>query len=292
MVTLQQLRYFRELAKSCHLTRTAEKLYITQTTLSNTIINLEKQLGIKLFDRVGRGIQLSEAGKQYFKYVNEALISLDNAQTVIDDFKKTDDQSVSVAMNSSNVWTEMIHGFRNRYRSYSLRQIDCDKALFHEMLINQEIDFVIAGSDDIPMAGLKQRFLREEKLYLCVSKDNPLAQRESIVLADAKDESFIILPQTTCFRGYCDRLFQKAGIEYKVAAECDYMLRGKLVEAGFGVAITTHISRIRNMLGENVVYIPIVDDFACRPISLIWNPQHYLSRAARDFMDYIAETVV
>jgi len=52
MVTLQQLYYFSELAKHGHLTRTAEKLYITQTTLSNTIINLEKQLGVKLFDRV------------------------------------------------------------------------------------------------------------------------------------------------------------------------------------------------------------------------------------------------
>ena len=66
MVTLQQLRYFRELAATGHLTQTAERLYITQTTLSNTIINLEKQLGVKLFDRVGRTLQLNEAGRLYF----------------------------------------------------------------------------------------------------------------------------------------------------------------------------------------------------------------------------------
>ena len=119
MVTLQQLKYFRELAKTCHLTRTAERLYITQTTLSNTIINLENQIGIKLFNRVGRNIQLSDAGKQYYKYVNEALIALENAQTAIDDFKENDRQNISVAMNSSNVWNEMIHGFRNKYRNGS-----------------------------------------------------------------------------------------------------------------------------------------------------------------------------
>ena len=292
MITLQQLRYFRELAKTCHLTRTAEKLYITQTTLSNTIINLEKQLGIKLFDRVGRGMQLSEAGKHYFKYVNEALISLDNAQTALDDFKEKDNQSVSVAMNSSIVWGDMIHDFRRLYGSYNIRQIDCDKALFHEMLLNQEIDFVIAGVGDIPLLGLKHKVLREEKLYLCVSKDHPLSEKKSIYLSDAKDESFIILPKTTCFRDYCDKLFEKAGLSYKVAAECDYTMRGRMVEAGFGVSLTTSFYRKGLRHSRDIVYIPIVDDFARCPIALIWNPQHYLSRAARDFMDYVIKTVV
>ena len=70
MITLQQLRYFKELAKTQHLTQTAERLYITQTTLSNTIINLEKQLGVKLFDRVGRNLQLNAVGQLYLKYVS------------------------------------------------------------------------------------------------------------------------------------------------------------------------------------------------------------------------------
>jgi len=292
MVTLQQLRYFRELAKTCHLTRTADKLYITQTTLSNTIKNLENQLGIKLFDRVGRNIQLSEAGKQYYKYVNEALISLENAQTALNDFKEKDQQNVSVAMNSSNVWTDMIHDFRSLYRSYNIRQIDCDKALFHEMLHDQEIDFVLAGVGDIPMLGLKHHVLREERLYLCVSKDSPLSERKSIYLSDVKDESFIILPKTTCFRDYCDKLFEKAGFDCKVAAECDYTMRSKMVEAGFGVALTTSFYKRRKLHGENIAYIPIMDGFARRPIAIIWNPRHYLSRAARDFMDYVIETVV
>jgi len=291
MVTLQQLYYFSELAKHGHLTRTAEKLYITQTTLSNTIINLEKQLGVKLFDRVGRTLQLSEVGKQYFQYVNEALISLENAHTMINDFKEGAQLTVSVAMNNSNVWASLIHGFRTQYSSYNIRQFDYDNALFHSKLINQEIDFVIAGSSDVPLSDLKQHVLREETLYLCVSRDHPFADRPSIHLEEAKDESFIMQPQTTGFRTYCDHLFQKADIKCNVAIECDYMLRGKLVEAGFGVAITTQISRSQNLLGANVVYVPLADEFARRPISIIWNPRHYLSRAAKDFRDYVIETV-
>ena len=92
MVTLQQLIYFRELAHTGNQTRTAEQLYITQTTLSNTIRNLERQLGIKLFERSGRSLRLSEPGQKYLHFVDEALQALDNAQTVINDYKDISQQ--------------------------------------------------------------------------------------------------------------------------------------------------------------------------------------------------------
>ena len=290
MITLQQLRYFRELANTGHLTQTAEKLYITQTTLSNTIINLERQLGVKLFDRVGRTLQLNEAGKLYLQYVSEALIALENGETALNDYNGHYQQSVSVAMPVSNVWSNLIHGFHKRYHGYSLRQITCEKNQFRQLLTDQQIDFVITGVDDISLSGLEYFIIRTEQLYLCVPANHGLADRAEICLKDAKDEPFINLPESNSFRGFCDDLFKKAGFAYRAELECDYSLRGKLVAAGFGVAITTNSSRQQNTLGSGVVYIPIVDDFAKRPIAIIWNPRHYLSKAAVDFRDYVMET--
>ena len=290
MVTLQQLRYFRELAASGHLTQTAERLYITQTTLSNTIINLEKQLGVKLFDRIGRTLQLNEAGKLYLKYVNEALIALDNGQNALSDYRSEHQQSVSVAMPISSVWSNLIHGFHTRYSSYSLRQITCEKNQFRPLLTDQQIDFVIAGVDDVPLSGLEHYVIRVEQLFVCVPLNHELAETEGIYLAQIKNEPFINLPANNSFRVFCDEMFKKAGIHYRAELECDYSLRGKLVAAGFGIAITTNSSRQQNTLGEDVAYIPLLDDFAKRPIAIIWNPRHYLSKAALDFRDYVMET--
>ncbi|MBQ3252424.1 MAG: LysR family transcriptional regulator [Oscillospiraceae bacterium] len=290
MVTLQQLRYFRELAATGHLTQTAERLYITQTTLSNTIINLEKQLGVKLFDRVGRTLQLNNAGRLYLMYVNEALIALDNGQNALSDFKEEYQQSVSVAMPVSSVWSNLIQGFHTRYHHYSLRQITCEKNQFRPLLTDQQIDFVIAGVDDMPLSGLEHYIIRVEELFACVPLNHPLAGKDGIYLAEVKDEPFINLPANNSFRVFCDELFKKAGIQYRAELECDYSLRGKLVAAGFGIAITTNSSRQQNTLGEDVAYIPIKDDFAKRPIAIIWNPRHYLSKAALDFRDYVMET--
>ena len=287
MITLQQLKYFRELARNEHLTRTAEKLYITQTTLSNTIKNLENQLGAQLFDRVGRTIQLNEAGKIYLAYVNDALQALENAQAALEDHKKGKQQSISVATVNSKLWTQQIHGFHMRYPSYNLRQNSFDKTLFRSMLFNQEVDFVMAGTADISLAGLSYHIIREEELYLCVPPEHPFAQRSSIFLAEAKDEAFINLPKSDAFRSFCDDLFKKAGIECQSSLECDYTLRGSLIAAGFGVAITTHTARATNLLGSGIVYIPIADPFARRTFAIIWNPKHALGRAALDFRDYI-----
>ncbi len=290
MITLQQLRYFKELAKTQHLTQTAERLYITQTTLSNTIINLEKQLGVKLFDRVGRNLQLNQVGQLYLKYVNEALMILDNGLTAVNDYKDSVQQAVSVAMTNSNVWSDLIRGFHTRYHDYSIRQVGCDKAQFRNKLMDQEIDFVIAGDSDFSLTGLEHKIIRVEQIFLCVPTGHPMAWKTGLYLQDVKDESFINLPESNSFRGFCDRLFEKAGIAYNAALECDYVMREKLVAAGFGVAITTNASRRQNMNEEGIAYIPVLDEFARRPIAIIWNPKHYLGKAAKDFRDFVLET--
>jgi len=287
MVTLQQLIYFRELARSGHLTRTAESMHITQTTLSNTIINMEKQLGLKLFDRVGRRLQLSEAGQAYFRYVNEALISLENAQTVVENFRDGGNQSVSVAMSSSHVWTPLIQSFHKQYPSYNIRQVGCGYDQFRSMLLDQQIDFVIAGTSDISFSGLKYKVVREEALYLCVPPGHALAGRSSVSLAEAGEEAFIDMPTTSSFRLFCDELFRKAGLEHRTTLECDYTIRGKLVEAGFGVAITTASSMRQIKTQTNNVFIPLSDEFARRPVALVWNPRRYFSRAAEDFREWV-----
>lgn len=284
---MQQLKYFRELAKTGNQSKTAEKLYITQTTLSNTIKNMERQLGVNLFERAGRTLRLSRAGERYLAYVNEALTALENAQSMLDDYREDGQQSVSVAMTSSGVWSNLVYGFRTQYPTYNLRQVNGDKAEFRTMLTEQQIDFVITGLTDFSLSGLAYSVLSNERLYLCVSKDHPFAGRKEILLKETRNEPFINLPESSGFRGFCDDLFQMAGVDYRAVLECDYTLRGKLVEAGYGVAITTDTSRHQQILGEDIAYIPIADSFAVRQVAIIWNPRHYLSRAALDFRDFI-----
>lgn len=287
MVTLQQLQYFRELAVTGHLTRAAEKLYISQTTLSNTIINLEKKLGVKLFDRVGRSLQLSEAGSHYLEYVSQALGALENGRTYLENYRDRGERKVSLTTGNALVWAGLVRGFQSRFRDYSIQQLNSTPDQFRRMLLDMEVDFAITGTDDLSLSGLEYRVFREEQIYLCVPGNHPLIGQKSVTLEDIRDEHFINLPQSLPFRKYCDNLFRKAGIRYHAVLECDYMLRGQLIEAGFGVALTTQSGHLTGFLGNSNQFIPLADSVPRRPIAIIWNPRRYLGQAALDFRDYV-----
>ena len=95
----RQLYYAVELSEICNFSQVAEKLNITQPTLSKQILSLENELGVKLFDRVGRNLQLNAVGKLYLQYVSEALMVLDNGMTAVNDYKESVQQAVSAPIS-------------------------------------------------------------------------------------------------------------------------------------------------------------------------------------------------
>ena len=292
MITLQQLTYFRELAENGHLTRTAEKLYITQATLSNVISNLEKQLGVKLFERVGRGLQLSRAGELYYESVAQALNALETGRTRIDGLLREREEKVSFATNNSIVWAELIRDFQKKCAGYSVRQVNCiDPEQTREMLMNMQMDFAIAGVTDFAMAGLEYRVFREERVGVCLPMDHPLAGRERIALKELSGEKFINLPGEHPFQRYCDKLLQEAGVKVEVVMESDYRMSTPLIESGVGIALTTYSSyrQSASFLGGRTVCVPLEDGVEPRPIALVWNPHRQLNHAARAFRDFIPE---
>ena len=70
---IRQLRYFVDIARTEHLTQSAQSLFVTQSTLSHSLRQLEQELGVTLFDRLGRGLKLSRAGEEFRAYALRAL---------------------------------------------------------------------------------------------------------------------------------------------------------------------------------------------------------------------------
>lgn len=285
MITLLQLEYFRKLAATEHITQTAKELYISQTALSSMIINLEKELGVQLFDRSKRSIRLNDAGRLYLTYVDQVFTAMENGRSALRDMIDAGEKEVSVAVSSSLVWAGMFRQFHRHFPDHALKQHNGSAAELFNALQSMRVDFVIAGVGDIPDAGLSSACIKTDGVYLCVSPDHPLAQREQVSIADLHNEKFISLPVGYPWRGYCDWLFEKAGIRAKSLVECDYTMRAPLIESGFGVALTSSSAREVDLLHPNL-YIPVTDEYATRQMMLYWNPKRYMSHAARDFKDF------
>lgn len=288
MITLLQLDYFRRLAATEHITSTAKELYISQTALSSMIIGLEKELGVQLFDRSRRAIRLNEAGRTYLRYVNQIFASLENGQAALSDLISTREQHISLAVGSSLVWMPMIHAFHSLYPDLVLKQSNLSTEKLNLALAEMTVDYVIAGEDDITAEGLERCLIKVDGIYLCVPQNHPLADRVLVRLEEIQNESFISLPAGSPWRGYCDRLFAKAGLNIHISVECDYTMRGPLIESGFGVALTSSTALQVDLLKPNR-YIRVADDYALRRMYLYWNPKHYISKAARDFREFCVD---
>jgi LysR family transcriptional activator of glutamate synthase operon len=288
MPTLLKLSYFKALAENEHLTRTAESLSVSQTALSNMIIQLEEELGVKLFDRTGRSIRLNAHGKAYLAHVNRIFDELENGRIELKNISESAEKCISMAMTSSYLWADMIGSFKKKHPSYSIRQHEDNPESYKDQLKSRVLDFVIAGKEDFPSRGLASKVIRRERIMLSVLPSHRLSGRDSVLLSELADEPFVSLPKGTPFRRFCDNLCRQAGFKPNTVMECDYMMRSKLIEYGYGVCLTTQTAADMNFLGP-VCYIPLADSFAIRSISLFWISNRTMTKPVRDFYEYVIE---
>ena len=186
---LDYLRYFDHLAEVLNYTRAAEDLYIAQPTLSVAIKRMEKELGIKLFQRSegSTRIELTEMGKAYHEYVALALKDLDKGLRIAREIQGEMNSSVRVGTfyaMQGRFWSEAIESFVSSYQSKP--KIAIEQALSPELtqrLRKGDIDVAFAsrveGSEDF-----NHVLVWSQPLVLGVHKDSPLAKRKSVNLSD------------------------------------------------------------------------------------------------------------
>ena len=288
MITFLQLDYFRKLAATEHITKTAQELHISQTALSSMIINLEKELNVQLFDRSKRTIRLNKAGQIYLKYVNEVFAALDNGRAAVQDMGSNKGQAVRLATGSSSVWLSLFHDFCKKHPKHTLKQSNYTVPQLIKALQEMTVDFVIAGENDLPVDDMEKTWFKQDAVYICVSQTHPLADRERIYMEELKNENFISLNEASPWRSYCNRLFKQAGYIPNIVLECDYTLRAALIESNFGIALTSASAQEADLLKPNK-YIRIADEYATRNMYLYRNPNRYLSSAAKDFLEFCVD---
>ena len=287
---LLQLRYFKMLAESEHLTKTAGKLFISAPSLSATIARLEKELGVQLFDRAGKRLKLNNNGRVFLSHINDMFDNLNNA---ISSVKKRTDDTVNVAVTSPMGWQEIFLDYIVHHPEISFSA----KMITDEDLKNQdslsEYDFVLAKSSArsfLSPRTWEQVEVAQTYHYLAVYPGHPFAERESIRLIEAKDEGFIVLPKEYSARRYFDDICQAAGFKPVIVAECGYALRSTMLSQKRGIVISGKLIR-KNISWYDAVLIPITEPQMQVGQSVFWRKKQELTPQAQQFFDYVREFI-
>ena len=287
-MTLQQLRYFCVMAKVLHYTKAAGMLYISQPSLSHALAEMERELGVPLFEKSGKKTFLTRYGAGFLPYAQNAIMAISEGEAAMAQMADPKRGRISLGYIYSLSYgllpslVERFLSFRGDSNiNFNFTQNMTSKLL--DMLSEGALDFVFAerpANDSIEAVPVLM-----QEMFLVVSTSHRLAGRSSIDLDEIADELFISINPNTSLRALIDGCFKRAGISPKTvmeADECNSM--AAFVNAGLGIAIMPHIS---SLCSYNVSVIPIANSGLRREICLLWKKDRQMPPSAEIFKNFV-----
>lgn len=273
---LRHLRYFIGVGEEQHFGRAAERLQIAQPALSRQIQDLERELGFLLFERLPRGVRLSEAGKVFLSDARRILQDVNDAKRRAERIALGQAGTLRVGIATAISWHGLVV---NAFREFRRRQPDVELLLHHMVSVHQ-VEAVLADRLDAGLAAavtpwhedLEHRQFALDRMVLAVPKGHPLTKTARIRLRDLRSMPFVWFHRWVNPTFYdqmmeaCARGGLSAPRIVQEATDRDTVLG--LVQCQIGIAWLTESTRWHCPRG--VVLLPVVDMHVRLPFNLIW----------------------
>lgn len=204
-MTLQQLKYVVTVAETGNITQAAEKLYISQPSLTNAIRELEKEMQVTIFHRTNKGVVVSNEGDVFLSYARQVL---EQASLLEHQFKNTKAQSPKFSVSCQhysfavNAFVDVIREFGGTEYDFILRETQTHEIMEDVSHLKSEIGIMYfsAKNEEVIKKLLKQYELQYEELFVAkphvfISAKHPLAQKQQIALTDLEEYPYLTFEQ-------------------------------------------------------------------------------------------------
>lgn len=189
------LRTFRVVAEELSFTRAAEKLFLAQSSVSAQVRALEEDLGVRLFDRIGRGIMLTDAGEKLMHYARRLE---DLSEEMRADVASSEQLRGSLTIRmpetlAAEYMPRVVEKYHAENPEVQINFINCDDARLREELNSGAIDLAFLLTDEVVSENVTVSILGSERLVLVAAPDHPLAQIPHIQSPELNGESFLYM---------------------------------------------------------------------------------------------------
>ena len=285
-----ELKAFLAVADAGSFSRAAEQLHLTQPAVSKRIQSLETSLATRLFDRVGRRIFLTDAGKTLEPRARQLLAQLDDTEKLLKNLDRRVDGRLSVA-TSHHVGLHRLAPVLQRFsRAHPEVQLDIafvDSEAAHTLVRNAETELAVVTLDPDGPAELAYRPLWTDVLVFIASADHPLADQAlaPVTLAELGDAP-VILPGMGTYTGrIVAQRFSTAAVPLNPSMSTNYLETiGMLVGIGLGWSVLPRTMVVPPLTELRVATAPIE-----RLLGAVTNPKRTLSNAAGAFLEVLDE---
>ena len=282
----QDLSAFLQVAEGRSFSRAAERLFLSQPAVSKRIAALEQQLGRPLFDRVGRQISLTDAGRVLLPHAQRALQEIEDGRRALSHLADTISGRLSIG-TSHHIG---LHRLPPVLRAYTQKFPDVDLDI-HFMDSEDACEAVLAGKLELgvvtlplaPLAQLRQKLVWPDPLNVVCAPTHPLARRRKPGLADLALHPAVLPDARTYTHRIVTAALQKHGLTPRIRLATNYLETIKmLVGIGLGWSVLP-----RSMLDSSIRSLKIPQLRMRRELGAVWHQRRTLSLAAKALLQQL-----
>ena len=286
---IRQLRYFLDIARTEHLTQSAHNLYVTQSTLSHGLRQLEQELGLVLFERLGRGLKLSQAGAVFRSYASRALKEVEAGRMALAELSGLQSGTLTVAAIPTFLTTVVpvaVAAFSQAHPKVAVEVRELRAGPIEEQLLGGELDLGI-GFHPSTHAEIDTEPLFTERLLLVVGPAHPWAGRRQLAMKALAEQPLALLPRSFATRRLIDDGLREAGVQP--------LLRVELASVEALLAVCRHgdlasiVPERAARLAPALSAISLTAPMVVRHAGLLWRRGASRSAAALDFAARLRE---
>ena len=287
---LRQIRYFLKVAELLNFSEASKALFITQSTLSQQIRQLENEFDTILFERNSHEVSLTEAGQQFMRYARKVIIDVDDCTQKMDDLKNmlTGELNIGVTFTFSPLLTETVLEFMKLYPHVRLNVFYKTMSELMDMLQRREVDFVLAFKPTDRNDKIESHVLFNNHLSVVVSEHHSLAKRKSLTLDDLAPYDAAMPARGLQARNSFDDMIHSENSKLKIRVELnDVSILLKLIKQ----------SKLVTILAEATIHDE--DGLVAIPLEMTGNDmegcihllkQAYVKNSAREFYRLLSQS--
>ncbi|GAX88942.1 LysR family transcriptional regulator [Effusibacillus lacus] len=303
---LRQLQYVLKVAEERSFSRAAEKLHIAQPSLSQQILKLEQQLGVKLFDRTSTPLDLTFAGERFVATAGRILDLTDQLRREMEDvanLKKGRLVIGSLPITGAHVLPLVLPVFQKKFPGIEAVLVEDTTEELETLTVKGKTDITLLT---LPLGepSLVYEPILKEEILLAVPPGHPLAKKTArksgmkgkpvrVNLASLRREPFILLKQGQGFRQIVLDLCREAGFEPQIAFESSNIETVQsLVAAGMGITLVPEMVARSGWTSIRPIYMQLAEPVPTRTLVVAYREGRYLSKAALSFVEMLKEIMV
>ena len=290
---VRQLQIFRTLSDELSFTRTAEKVHTVQSNVTAQIKALEEELGTPLFDRLGRRVTLTDAGRNFLPFASQALAAMEHGQRAL---KNGAEPSGPLRIGSpesvlSYRLPEVLHAFRRHFPHVELIFSPYyTSTTLAPGLEAGKLDMAIYMTDSKFSANIKSIRLRTEQVFLLAEPSHPLASRPAVKPSDLAGQN-LLLTETGCsYREKLDRTLAMANIRPANVTEF-YSVEAirQCVSLGMGLGLLPAIVVARELRQHHLKALNWAGPSLDIATHILWHKDKWISPAMAAFMKMVKD---